>query len=251
MSSRHPRANRECRLGEQLVAYQFQRAARRTIGLSVGPKGLSVRAPHWTPLAEVDALLLRKADWVLAKLRQLEQASRLAPAPTEWREGSVLPCLGRSLVLELCPDSSPDPGPGLHSDGLDAALADGRLRLALARDAGPERVRALAQAWLMRAAQQVFLERLEHFAPRLGVRYSSLKLSSAATRWGSASANGSLRLNWRLVHLELELIDYVVVHELSHLRQMNHGPEFWRVVASVMPDYEPRRQRLRRVRLAP
>ena len=138
MSSRHPRANRECRLGEQLVAYQFQRAARRTIGLSVGPQGLSVRAPHWTPLAEVDALLLRKADWVLAKLRQLEQASRLAPAPTEWRSGAVLPCLGRSLVLELCPDPSPspDPGPGLRSDGLDAALAGGRLRLALARDAG-------------------------------------------------------------------------------------------------------------------
>ena len=103
----------------------------------------------------------------------------------------------------------------------------------------------------MRAAQQVFLERLDHFAPRLGVRYRSLKLSSAATRWGSASANGSLRLNWRLVHLALELVDYVVVHELSHLRQMNHGPEFWRVVASVMPDYESRRQRLRRVRLAP
>ena len=253
MSSRHPRANRECRLGEQLVAYQFQRAARRTIGLSVGPQGLSVRAPHWTPLAEVDALLLRKADWVLAKLRQLEQASRLAPAPTEWRAGAVLPCLGHGLVLELCPDPSPspDPGPGLRSDCLDAALASGRLRLVLAPDAGPERVRALAQAWLMRAAQQVFLERLEHFAPRLGVRYRSLKLSSATTRWGSASANGSLRLNWRLVHLELELIDYVVVHELSHLRQMNHGPEFWRVVASVMPDYEPRRQRLRRVRLAP
>lgn len=249
MSSRHPRANRECRLGDQLVAYQFQRAARRTIGLSVGPQGLSVRAPHWTPLAEVDALLLRKADWVLAKLRQLEQASRLAPAPTEWRAGTVLPCLGRSLVLELDPQPSPDPE--LGSEGLAAALADGRLRLALAPDAGPEPVRALAQAWLMRAAQQVFLERLEHFAPRLGVRYRSLKLSSATTRWGSASANGSLRLNWRLVHLELELIDYVVVHELSHLRQMNHGPEFWRVVASVMPDYEPRRQRLRRVRLAP
>lgn len=251
MSSRHPRANRECRIGDQLLAYEFQRAARRTIGLSVGPQGLSVRAPHWTPLTEVDALLLRKADWVLAKLRQLEQASRLAPAPAEWCQGTVLPCLGRSLVLELGPDSPPDPLPGLRSDDLDAALADGRLRLALAHDAGPERVRALAQAWLMRAAQQVFLERLEHFAPRLGVRYRSLKLSSAATRWGSASANGSLRLNWRLVHLELELIDYVVVHELSHLRQMNHGPEFWRVVASVMPDYEPRRQRLRRVRLAP
>ena len=249
MSSRHPRANRECRLGDLLVAYEFQRASRRTIGLSIGPQGLSVRAPHGTPLAEVDALVLRKADWVLAKLRQLEQASRLAPAPTEWCAGTILPCLGRRLMLELDPQPSADPES--RPEGLSAALAAGRLRLPLARDAGPERVRALAQAWLMRVAQQVFLERLDHFAPRLGVRYRSLKLSNAATRWGSASADGSLRLNWRLVHLELELIDYVVVHELSHLRQMNHGPEFWRVVASVMPDYELRRQRLRRVRLAP
>lgn len=244
MSPRHPRANRECRIGDQLVAYEFQRAARRTIGLSVGPQGLSVRAPHWTPLAEVDALLLRKSDWVLAKLRQLEQASRLAPAPTEWRAGTLLPCLGQQLLLEL------DPVPGPRPEGLAAALADGRLRLRLAPDAEPERVRAQAQAWLMGTAQQVFRERLEHFAPQLGVRYRSLRLSNASTRWGSASLDGSLRLNWRLVHLELELIDYVVVHELSHLREMNHGPAFWRVVASVLPDYESRRQRLRRVRLA-
>ena len=246
MSPRHPRANRECRIGDQLVAYEFQRAARRTIGLSVGPQGLSVRAPHWTPLAEVDALLRRKSDWVLAKLRQLEQASRLAPAPTDWRHGAVLPCLGQALRLELDPAAEPVPQPG----GLAATLADGRLRLRLAPDAAPERVQAQARAWLMEAAQQVFLERLEHFAPQLGVRYRSLRLSNAATRWGSASLDGSLRLNWRLVHLELELIDYVVVHELSHLREMNHGPAFWRVVASVMPDYESRRQRLRRVRLA-
>lgn len=249
MSSRHPRANRECRLGDLLLAYEFQRAPRRSIGLSVGPQGLSVRAPHWTPLAEVDALLLRKADWVLAKLRQFEQASRLAPAPTEWCPGTVLPCLGRSLVLEL--DSQPFADPEPNPEGLAAALAAGRLRLPLARDAGPDQVRALAQAWLMRAAQQILLERLDHFAPRLGVRYRRLKLSNAVTRWGSASIDGSLRLNWRLLHLELELLDYVVVHELSHLRQMNHGPEFWRVVASVMPDYESRRRRLRQVRLAP
>ena len=105
MSSRHPRANRECRIGDQLLAYEFQRAARRTIGLSVGPQGLSVRAPHWTPLAEVDALLLRKADWVLAKLRQLEQASRLAPVPTEWRQGPSCPAWGAAW----CWNSTPSP----------------------------------------------------------------------------------------------------------------------------------------------
>ncbi len=243
MISRHPRANRETLLGGQLVAYEFQRGQRRTIGLSVGPQGLSVRAPRWTPLAEVDALVQRKADWVLAKLNQLQQTSRLAPAATEWREGAAIPYLGRSLALAIAPDHH-------RFDGAGAALDGDRLLLALARDAGPERLRDSAKAWLMLEARRIFLQRLDHFAPRLGVRYSRLKLSSAATRWGSASADGSIRLNWRLVHLSLELIDYVVVHELSHLRQMNHSPDFWGVVASVLPDYDQRRQALRRVRLA-
>lgn len=241
--SRHPRANREARLGGTLVAYEFQRGQRRTIGLSVGPQGLSVRAPRWTPLAEVDALVQRKADWVLTKLNQLQQACPLAPAATEWREGASIPYLGRQLALVCAPEH--------RFDGVGAALDGERLLLALTRDAGPDRLRDSAQAWLMREARRIFLERLDHFAPRLGVRYSGLKLSSAQTRWGSASADGSIRLNWRLVHLSLEMIDYVVAHELSHLRQMNHGPDFWGVVASVLPDYDQRRQALRRVRLAP
>jgi len=225
------------------VAYEFQRGQRRTIGLSVGPHGLSVRAPRWTPLAEVDALVQRKADWVLAKLRQVHESRRLAPAPLEWRAGAAIPYLGRHLVLEL--------DPGHRFAGRGAELSADRLLLALARDADAQRLRDAVQAWLMREARRVFLERLDHYAPRLGVRYTSLRLSSAATRWGSASADGSIRLNWRLIHLSLEMIDYVVAHELSHLREMNHSPDFWGVVASVMPDYERRRQALRQVRLAP
>lgn len=239
---RHPRANRECRLGGDWVAYEFQRGQRRTIGLSVGPLGLSVRAPRWTPLAEVDALVQRKADWVLAKLRQVQQARPLAPAATEWRAGAGIPYLGRSLELAFAPDHP------LLAAG--AAFDGGRLLLALARDAGPDQVRDVAQSWLKREAHRVFVERLDHYAPRLGVRYKRLRLSSAATRWGSASADGSIRLNWRLIHLSLEMIDYVVAHELSHLREMNHSPDFWGIVASVMPDYDQRRQALRRVRLA-
>ena len=76
------------------------------------------------------------------------------------------------------------------------------------------------------------------FTERLGVRYTRLSLSSAQTRWGSASADGSIRLNWRLIHFALHTIDYVVAHELAHLREMNHSPRFWDVVRSVLPDYE-------------
>ena len=238
---RHPRASRELVLGGLRVAYEFERGQRRSIGLRVGPQGLSVRAPSWTPLAEVEALLQRKADWVLTKLRQVAQAERLGPAVTDWHEGGELAYLGRCLRLGLAPEHG--------FEGAGAALAGERLLLALASDAGPERVRDAAQAWLMREAKRIFTERLDHYAPRLGVRYAGLRLSSAATRWGSASADGRIALNWRLVHLSLEMIDYVVAHELSHLREMNHGPSFWGVVESVMPDYEARREALRRVRI--
>jgi len=84
-----------------------------------------------------------------------------------------------------------------------------------------------------------------HLAQQLRVRCTRLALSSAQTRWGSASADGSIRLNWRLVHFGLPVIDYVVTHELAHLREMNHGPRFWAVVGSVVPDYRAARRQPR------
>jgi len=238
---RHPRANREAVLGGWRVGYEFQRGQRRTIGLSVGPLGLSVRAPRWTPLAEVERFLHSKADWVQQKLQQMQQRQQQTPAPQEWREGAELTYLGRPLRLVL------DPTHGFAGRG--AQRVDDTLVLGLARDAGAERLRDTVQAWLMREARQLFAERLDHYAPRLGVRYTKLSLTSAATRWGSASADGSIRLNWRLIHLSLEMIDYVVAHELSHLREMNHSADFWGVVHSVMPDFAERRRALKQVRL--
>ena len=113
-------------------------------------------------------------------------------------------------------------------------------------DYGSEaQIRDAAQAWLMRHARAVFTQRLDLFAPRVGVQWTKLSLSNADTRWGSASADGRIRLNWRLIHLSMDMIDYVVVHELSHLHHMDHSPRFWDVVASVMPDHAERRRALK------
>ena len=101
------------------------------------------------------------------------------------------------------------------------------------------------QSWLQRQARRVFQERVDLFAARLGVRCTRLALSSAQTRWGSASADGSIRLNWRLVHFALPVIDYVVAHELAHLREMNHSAAFWDVVREAVPDFETARGTLR------
>lgn len=245
----HPRANRRVRLAGCEVGYEFKRGKRRTIGLSVGPDGLTVRAPRWTPVGEVEAFLQEKSGWVLDKLRtSRERAGALERAQTVWADGAAFDFLGQRVRLVL------DSAHALAQTG--AALEPGEggamplLRLGLARNASEAQIRDAAQAWLMRQAQQVFGESLQRFAPQLGVSYKKLRLSSAGTRWGSASADGTIRLNWRLIHLKPEMIDYVVVHELSHLRHMDHSPQFWDVVASVMPDHLDRRKALRRVVLA-
>jgi len=119
------------------------------------------------------------------------------------------------------------------------------LPLSLPPGASATQVREAAEAWFKKMARALFEERLQHFAPQLGVQHRRLSLSGARTRWGSARTDGHIRLNWRLIHLPLAQIDYVVVHELAHLRVMDHSPRFWDTVGTVMPDYRERRRQLR------
>ncbi|ODU77323.1 MAG: metal-dependent hydrolase [Novosphingobium sp. SCN 63-17] len=234
--SRHPRSQREIGFGEHRVAYELRRARRRSIGFVVGADGLTVSAPRWVGLGEIEAALREKSTWILRKLQeQRERASRLAAARVDWREGTELPFLGRRVVLRLDAQRS-----GALFDAAASVL-----HLGLPQGAAPAQIRDLVQSWLQCQARRVFDERCQQFAPRLGVRIKRLTLSSAATRWGSASADGSIRLNWRLVHFALPVIDYVVTHELAHLREMNHSAAFWSVVRSVLPDYERSRGALR------
>lgn len=241
---RHPRASREIDLGHAVVAYEFQRARRRSIGMVVSAEGLSVRAPRWVGRGEIEAALREKAAWIRAKLvEQHERARKLEASRIEWRDGAGLPFLGETVIVVLDPRTT---GAVLNSDA-EALPGVPRLTLhvGLPQTATPEQVRDVVQAWLKRQALRIFEERCAHFAPRLGVRVHRLGLSSAQTRWGSASADGSVRLNWRLVHFALPTIDYVVAHELAHLREMNHSPRFWDVVRSVIPDVDAARGTLR------
>ena len=241
---RHPQADREIRLREHLVAYALKRARRRTIGFIVGSEGLSVNAPRWVGIGDIEAALREKADWIVRKLReQQERAQRRLQSRIDWRDGAAVPFLGETVIVVLDARAT---GAVLNSDA-QALPGVPRLTLhvGLPHTAAPEQIRDAVQSWLQRQARRVFQERVEHFAARLGVRCTRLALSSAQTRWGSASADGSIRLNWRLVHFGLPTIDYVVTHELAHLREMNHSPRFWDVVRSVLPDYEAVRGQLK------
>lgn len=230
--------------GEHRVAYALRRARRRSIGFCISAEGLTVSAPRWVGLADVETALREKAPWILRKLQeQRERGKRLAAARVRWAEGTTLPFLGQTLTLVLDPRIH---GAVLHgADNPLPGVPHLTLHLGLAQSATTEQIRDTVQSWLQRQARRVFEERCAVYAPQLGVRMKRLTLSSASTRWGSASADGSIRLNWRLVHFGLPVIDYVVTHELAHLREMNHSPAFWEVVRGVLPGFEQARGALR------
>ena len=253
-SFRHPEANREALLGKILVGYHFKRARRRNIGFSVGPEGLTVSAPRWVTLAEVDDAVKHKARWITGKLAQArERYEKIASARIVWKDGATFPFLGEDVIVVL------DPRHAFRKSGAvlnaDAQALPGvprlTLHVGLPQHAQPQQIRDAVQAWLMRQAKRVFTQRLDHYAPLLQVRWNKLSLSSASTLWGTAHRDGSIRLNWRLVHFRMPVIDYVVAHELSHLRVMDHSPRFWETVAAVVPDYAQLRGQLKDEALPP
>ena len=245
---RHPQASREALLGETLVAYAFKRARRRNIGFLVGPEGLTVTAPKWVPLYEIDAAVKSKSAWILRKLADAnERRQRIESARIEWKDGASFPFIGEPVIVVLDPRHAfTETGGVLHTDGGTLpGVPRMTLHVGLSQAAEPAQIRDAVQAWLMRQARKLFTERMQHYAPQLGVTWRKLVLSSAGTLWGTAHSDGTIRLNWRLVHFRLPVIDYVVAHELSHLRVMDHSPRFWETVKSVVPNYPELRGQLK------
>ena len=244
----HPRASRQALLQGIAVGYELKRGKRRTIGFSVSAQGLSISAPKWVPLYEIDKAVAEKSAWIVKKLEETRRRhDRLESARIEWKDGATIPFLGEQVIVVLDPRHAFGGVGAELKSSLDTlpGVAHLTLHVGLPHTASAEQIKDAVQAWLMRQAKRIFTERLMHFAPTLNVQWRKLSLSSAGTRWGSASADGSIRLNWRLIHFKQSVIDYVVVHELSHLRVMDHSPRFWDTVRAVVPDYADLRRQLK------
>ena len=226
------------------VPWTLRRSRRRSIGFVVGTDGLVVTAPNRVALRDVERALQEKARWVVARIdEQAGRRDRADAARIVWASGVAVPYLGQPMCVVVDPELAEAVRFVAASAGSDAEL-----RVGLPRDASPDRLRDAVQSWLQRQATALFAERCRHFEAALGVRVRSVRLSSAKTRWGSATARGDVRLHWRLVHFTPPTIDYVVAHELAHLREMNHGPRFWTLVEGVA-DADAGRRALRSAEL--
>jgi predicted metal-dependent hydrolase len=208
----------------EIVSYLLARSRRRSLSLTVDTEGLHVAAPLRAAQTGIETFIRANEKWVKRKLREWLRYRETLPPP--WRIGDDLPFLGGTLSTRFAP-------------GLEGARRAGDCL-----EIGPYPADSV-QLWLRAQALPLFAGRLALYAAQMGLPVPRLSLSNAQTRWGSCAETGRVSLNWRLVYFGLPVIDYVVVHELAHLREMNHSRHFWALVGKHLPDYDTARAELR------
>ena len=206
-------------LAGRLVEYRFARRRRRTIGISIDGRGMAVAAPMRAPWREIEGFLRAKERWILAKLDEWAAVPRAPVLRVE--SGERLPLLGEPVELRVRPGPVERRGDTLGVSGSHSLMA-----------------------WLKAQALEALRPRAAHYAARLGRPGPRVALSNARTQWGVCNEDGSIRLSWRLVHLEPALADYVVAHEVAHLVELNHSRRFWSIVTALYPDWRAARERL-------
>ena len=206
-----------------------RRRGRRGIGLKVDENGLTVSAPATMPLARIEGLARESERWILRKIA--EWSGRQVPQAA-WHDGATLSFLGEAVTLRL-----------VQGKRSHAELAAGELRVTV-RGEGDEEIRRAVVRWYRRAAHDWLAERTRTLALAAGIDPPKVMISSAMARWGSCNTRREVRLAWRLVKAPLALVDYVICHELAHLRHMNHSAAFWAEVARQCPGYERLRAEL-------
>ncbi|HZO03122.1 MAG TPA: SprT family zinc-dependent metalloprotease [Burkholderiales bacterium] len=207
------------RLGGREVEYRFVRRRRRTLGITVDADGLKLSAPLRAPWRDIEQFVREKERWILAKLDEWAVAPR--PAVVRGRTGERMALFGELVELERRAGPAQRQGDRVGFDSLPSLVK-----------------------WLKAAALEALLPRVAHYAARLGRVAPHVRLSNARTQWGVCTEDGTIRLCWRLVHIEPALADYVVAHESAHLVELNHSRRFYRLLASLYPDWVAARERL-------
>jgi predicted metal-dependent hydrolase len=226
--------------GTTVIPYVIERGRRvKTVAVGVDAvDGVRVRAPGDTSVARLDAIVHRKARWIIERLRRFDDLPP-PPTPRGFVSGETFRYLGRQYRLKLERTRNPD---------AHVRIAEGRLIVPVAFKGGkPADTRRRLVGWYRERAAVRVPERAAAWSARLGLHPSSVLIREPQKRWGSADARGNLRFNWRIVQTPTKLIDYVVAHELVHLQHPDHTRNFWATLGRAMPDYEDRRATLRHI----
>ncbi len=210
--------------------FQIVRSPRRKrVAIEVRQGQVSLRAPPGVAEAYLLAFLKQKAAWVRAKIAEQQQHQQSLPAEPEYEAGSQLPFLGSSLTLVL-------------ASGASAAIArrDQELHLILSsRSRKPRQVqiKELLARWYQQQALAILKLKTQQLSAAMGLKFSQVSVKATRSKWGHCTSAGAIQYNWHILLAPEAVVDYLVAHEVSHLRHHNHSPAFWALVASVCPNY--------------
>jgi hypothetical protein len=229
--------------GEVAISFELSFASRKTLAIRIHPDGrIAVAAPTGTRLVVIEGFVTSRAGWIMKHLAAIKQRPTTPiPEARRYVSGEQYHYLGTAypLLVEADPITR-------------VVLLPDKLRLGIRDPADTKRVQMLLVRWYRLHAERVFAERLgvclQQVAP-LGITTAPpLAIRQMKTRWGSCTSRGKITLNLKLIQAPVELIDYVILHELCHLKEMNHSPRFWALVTHVCPDWRQRRKILNQSR---
>ena len=227
--------------GNTRIRYTVQRSARKkTLSLRVEPDGsVVVLAPETVPESRIAAIVRKKAPWIVERLRRVADVPP-APTPRKYVSGESFQYLGRQYRLKV-----------QRGEAEGVRLSAGFVIITVSRTIAaaerPAQVRSLLVDWYRSHATERLPLKVSELSARIGVTPKTVLIREPKRRWGSCDATGALRLNWRIIQAPPKLIDYVIAHELIHIPHPNHSPTFWSNLGRVMPDYEQRRETLRKI----
>jgi len=208
---------------------RFSKKARR-LSIRVTPDLVEAVAPNGYPQVKIDKFVIRKREWIYRKVEGMiehEEQTRFR-WPDRFVTGAKIPFHGRNMRLRVTTGDF---------EGIRIHYRNGFL-VEKPREATDAEVKAALEKWLRHRLKDEVRDLIDYYAPKLSVGPGPVKISMLKTRWGSCGKDGSIRINWLLSMVPKPVLEYVVVHELCHLRHRNHSSEFWSLIASCLPDYQ-------------
>lgn len=215
---------------------------RRTISIFVDPhEGVFLRAPLSPTFEALSKLVHLKADWIIKKQKEMEEVKAFLPK-REFVGGETFLYLGRQLRLKVLSQQEVHTPKLKYINGRFLITMNGKYT-----ELGRKRIaRRLLTHWFRRHARSVLGNRIKLFTKKLDLPMPAYDIANQSKRWGSCSHKGKIRFNWHIVMAPFSLLDYVVAHELCHLKHQNHSQDFWKSLGTIMPDYEAKKERLRK-----
>lgn len=206
-----------------VVEYQIKYSNRKTLNITVErDRRVIVRAPHYLTAEKIDEMVQSKRQWIKEKLNHVQKYP-LVVESKEFVSGETLMYLGRNYQLLVVDEE------------FDGVIFDQRFKISKSNQA---QANELFKQWYLKQALSKIEPLARQYAKNLGVEYNQFKTSEMKYRWGSCTPANNIIFNWRIIKAPMYVLEYLVAHELVHLMESNHTPNFWNILSIQVPNYE-------------